>query len=152
MSHGNAGPDANPELQALFAIELDGIQVTAFNKCAVDGSEWSTLSSRTGIDSLNQTEASGTRKPRVISIEKNLVEGGWADMAAIWNWHDGGSSDLRSGAIVELNRAGEEIGRGTFGRAWIKKFIPPENDAQSEDGPKVYKIEITAADFKMEEA
>jgi phage tail-like protein len=150
MSHGEAGPDANPELSALFAVELDGIEVTAFNKCAIDGIEWSTMSNRTGIDGLEQTESSGTRKARTISLEKNLVEGGWADMAKIYEWADAGSADLRSGAVVELNRSGEEIGRFTFGRAWIKKFIPPENDAQSEDGPKVYKLEISAPDFKIE--
>ena len=145
--YGAAGPDANPQLTATFAVEIDGIEVTAYKKASIDGSEWSTMSNRLGTDDLNSSTASGTKKVRVITLEQPLLEGGASDIITLWNWHLAGSTDKRSGAVIQNDREGNEVLRMTFGRAWLKKITPPANDAEEEAGTAIFGIEIEASEL-----
>lgn len=145
VDYGAAGADSNLELSALFAVELDGIAVTAFEKVNIDGSEWATINSRLGTDNLETQTSSGLKKSHVITIEKNVREGGWADIKDLINWHNGGASDKRSGAIIHNNREGIEIGRISFTKGWMKKVTYPQMDSTEEGGGVIYTFEIECA-------
>ena len=144
MAYGQAGPDANPLLSSTFAVEIDGIEVMAFEKATIDGSEWSTMNARPGVDPLYTKTAHGTKKAHVITIEKNAREGGLGDVAAFLNWHELGSSMKKTGAMIQNDRDGNEIGRITFYAAWLKKITFPQWDAEEEAGPTTYTFEIEA--------
>ena len=150
--HGVAGPDANHELTANFALEIDGIDVTAYKKVSIDGFEWSTMSTRTGIDNLNSPTGSGLKKVHVITFEQPLNEGGGADVATIWNRMQQGSSAKFSGAVVQNNREQTEVNRMTFNNGWIKKCTPPSFDAEEEAGASIYAFEIEASELLFEVA
>lgn len=150
MPYGAAGPDANAQLTATFAVEIDGIEVSAYKKVSIDASEWSTMSNRLGIDDLNSSTASGTKKVHVITLEQPLMEGGQSDLATLWNWHNAGASDKRSGAVIQNDREGNEVLRMTFRRAWLKKIIPPAHDAEEEAGTAIYGVEIEAPELLFE--
>lgn len=145
--YGAAGPDANPQLSAKFRIEIDGINLGGVQKATIDGSEWNTMNARTGIDDLNSLSASATRKVHVVTIEKNLVEGGQSDIQAFVDWHDSGSSLRKTGALVSLARDGSEVLRITFKKAWLKKVTFPAWDAEEEAGPQTYTFEIEASEL-----
>lgn len=145
--HGAAGPDANMELTANFALEMDGIEVTAYKKVSIDGSEWSTLSTRTGIDDLNMSTGSGLKKVHVITFEQPLREGGASDVEAIWNKHQLGSSAKFTGAVIQNNRDQTEVLRLTFRNGWIKKCTPPSWDAEEEAGVSIWSFEIEASEL-----
>lgn len=148
--HGAAGPDANMELTANFALEIDGIEVTAYKKVAIDGFEWSTLSTRTGIDNLNSPTGSGLKKPHVITFEQPLREGGASDIRAIWDLLKQGSSAKFSGAVIQNNREQTEVMRMTFTDGWMKKSTPPSWDAEEESGISIFSFEIECADIDFE--
>ena len=149
---GQAGPGANPELSATFTVELDGIDLGAFKKASIDGSEWATMSSRTGVDNLNAQSSSATRKIHIITLEKDLVEGGGGDIAGLVEWHDLGSSSKKTGAIVSNDRSGNEVFRITFKNSWCKKVTYPQFDADEESGPTTYTFEIEASELIHEAA
>lgn len=142
VDYGAAGADANLELSSLFAIELDGIAVTAFEKVNIDGSEFATINSRLGTDNLETQTSSGLMKSHVITIEKSVREGGWADIKDLINWHNAGASDKRSGAIIHNDREGVEIGRVSFTKGWMKKVNFPQLDSTEEAGGVTYTFEI----------
>lgn len=148
--YGAAGPDANPQLSAKFRIEIDGINLGAVQKATIDGYEWNTMNARTGIDDLNSLTASATKKVHVITIEKNLVEGGQSDIQVFIDWAAQGSSLRKSGAVISLGRDGNEVLRITFYKAWLKKVTFPQWDAEEEAGPQTYTFEIEASDIKHE--
>lgn len=130
---GSAAPDADYELNSLFRLEIDGIQVMAFEKVTIGDSEWTEGTSRTGIDGLIKNTFSGLKNPQEITLEKEARVGGAADINQIIEWHQSGSSDRRNGAIIQLNRGGNPIMRLNFSRAWVKKWTPPEWDASADD-------------------
>ena len=150
--YGAAGPDANPQLSAKFRIEIDGINLGAVQKATIDGSEWNTMNARTGIDDLDSLTASATKKVHVMTIEKNLVEGGESDIQAFMDWHDAGSSERKTGALVPLGRDGNEVLRITFAKGWLKKVTFPQFDAEDEAGPLTYTFEIEFSKLSHEAA
>lgn len=145
--HGAAEPGANPELSGTFTVELDGIDLGAFKKANIDALEWTTMSARTGVDNLNSISASATKKPHIITLEKDVVEGGAADVAALIEWCQLGSSARKTGAIIQNDRNGDEVMRTTFKGAWCKKVTFPQFDADEEAGPATYTFEIEASEL-----
>lgn len=145
--YGSAEPGANPELSGTFTVELDGIDLGAFKKASIDGSEWATMSARTGVDNLNAISASATKKIHVITLEKDVVEGGATDVTALLEWHNLGSNARKTGAIIQNDRNGDEVMRTTFKNAWCKKVTFPQFDADEEAGPATYTFEIEASEL-----
>jgi len=152
LNFGAAAPDANPELSALFAIEVDGIASMAVNKVKVDSSEWTTGEYRSGIDPIQKRTYSGVKNSHEITIEKDLMEGGADDIKAFWDWHVGGSRDRRSGAVIQLDIEGNEVCRQTFKQAWVKKWEGPDQDASQESETPTYVFTIDATDLAFEVA
>lgn len=147
MEYGQAAPDANVETKALFRIEIDNIQLMAFEKCTIGASEWNVMENRTGIDSLTKQRYSSSKKPVDVTITKNERDGGAEDINQIITWHQAGSLDRRSGAIIQLNREGEEIRRFNFRSAWVSKYTPPDHDAGSDTDPMAHEFVLAVGEF-----
>ena len=150
LNFGQAGPDANPELSALFRVEIDGIEPMAFEKVKAPTSEHAKGESRTGIDPPYKRPYAGLRNALEVVLEKTLREGGAGDIQAFWDWHASRSKDRRSGTIVQLDIEGEEIHRYSFTGAWVQKIEPPDNDASQESETPTFVITLAVEDFKFE--
>lgn len=145
--YGQAAPDANVELKSLFRIEIDNIGIMAFEKCSIGPSEWTVMENRTGIDPLMKTRHSNLQKPIDVTITKSERTGGAEDVNEMITWHQAGSTDRRSGAIVMLDRDGEEIRRFNFRNAWVSKYTPSEMDASNETDAASHEFVIAVGEF-----
>jgi hypothetical protein len=145
--YGEAAPDANLEPKGTFRIELDNIQIMAFEKCVIGGIEWTVMESRTGIDPLMKQRSSGFMKPIDITLTKKERTGGAADVNVMIAWAMSGSSDRRSGAVIELDRDGAEIRRLNFNGAWISKYTPSESDAENETDARIHEFVLAVGGF-----
>lgn len=146
-TYGSAQPDANPELGAHFRLEVDNIAVAAFEECTLGASEWNTMDERTGIDGDTSQPVSGTKKPETCSCVKHLRVGGVEDILQLLNWHRKGSKDRRRGAIVHLDRDGNEIMRWNFTGGWISKRGEIPLKAAGGADPIPFPFDITAPEF-----
>jgi len=147
--YGTAAANADVQLTSQFRLELDGIQVMAFEEVEIGDSEWSEITNRTGIDGLVTQTSSALKKPIDITIKKHERVGGAADIDSIIAWHQGGSGDRRNGAIIYLDRAGAVIRRLNFGNAWIKKYTFPPLNANEESGKAVHSFVLSVPEISV---
>ncbi len=147
MDYGQAAPDANVETKSRFRIEIDNIQIMAFEKCVIGASEWTTGENRTGIDPPMKQRYSGMQKPIDVTLTKNERDGGAADVNEIIAWHQAGSRDRRSGAVIMLSQDGEEIRRFNFRNAWITKYTPSEADAANETDAMTHEFVLAVGEY-----
>jgi phage tail-like protein len=152
LNFGHAAPDANPELAALFAVEIDGIACMAVEKFSHGDMEYATTENRTGIDPPRKRTSSGLQNVPEITIEKKLREGGAPDIKAFYDWWTKGSHDRRSGALIQLDIEGNEILRESFTGAWCKKFKAPDRDAEQESDAPVYVFTLDVETITLETA
>jgi hypothetical protein len=145
MPHGSAEPNANKQINAHFWLELDGIAVTAFDRVTIGDSEWAVLEQRTGVDGDHKLTNSGLRGPTTITFRKDLLVGGWSDISTILTWHDEGSKDRRSGAVVVTDRDGTEISRANFKDAWVSKRSAIDFDSLNENEPVPFEFELSVS-------
>lgn len=148
-SYGTPPPDATSIPQVKFILEVDGIRLMAFEKITPNDGEWGVIENRTGLDELHKIPSSGLKKTRTFDCEKTLRdEGGTEDIKEIINWHESGSLDRRTGAVIYEDREGNEILRLEFSNAWVSKATPPEMDASQENSPYVFKFTIICPKIK----
>lgn len=147
MSYGSAEANANVELNSKFRVEIDGVAVMAFEKFKLDDAEWGEVNARTGADDINTRTSSGLRKPHRMTVTKHLRVGGWADIAQFWEWFEKGSKERKDGAIVVLDRDGNDVGRVNFKEAWVQKSSFPEHDANNEAEALPYAWNIVAREL-----
>jgi len=142
--------DATYVPNAKFILEIDDIAITSFEKVTMGDSEWGILDGRTGTDPLYKITSSGIKTPSIITIEKHLRDSdGISDIKPIITWHQAGSKDRRSGAIVVLDREDKEQIRFEFRNGWVSKFTPPELDASQENNPSIFAFEISIGEFTV---
>jgi phage tail-like protein len=61
---------------------------------------------------------------------------GMTDDTDLYDWHRStvlGNIERKNGSIVLLNRAGEEVARWNFFRAWPTKYDGPDLNAEGND-------------------
>ncbi len=136
-------PEANAELKSKFRIEIDGIQFLSFQTCSLSALIWGSSNHRVGNDDLTQNESSGLLQRRMITLKKLLKEGGKEALLVLWRWAEQGSKDKRSGAIVQVNRTGDEVMRWDFEDGWIKQISDIEWDATDEEGFLEFEVQIS---------
>lgn len=152
FKYGAAGPNADPQLSALFAVEIDGIGSMAFESYKLGDSETNIMEARTGIDSAVKRAAAGLDNVRTITLEKSLRVGGNPDMKQLTDWRQGKSSDKRSGAIIVFDRDKTEVVRFNFKDAWISKWGGPDGDASSDSDSVKFTFELTVSEVTPEYA
>lgn len=140
----------NYESNALFSLEIDDISIMSFEKVTFGDSEFGVIEGRTGIDPHYKQTSSGLKMTTDITIEKHLREGQKSEVLEITDWHQGGSKDRRSGAVVIHDRLGTEVIRFNFKDAWVSKASYPELDANQENNPVVFTFTLSVGEIVPE--
>lgn len=144
---GAANSDASSEMNGKFLLEIDGIALAAFTKLTIGRSEWGKFPDRTGADSLKTKESSGLMKPAVLKLEKDLKIGGVSDIIQFLNWHQQGSLDRRTGAVILQDRNNAEKIRWTFNDGWLSAIDDIDLDATAENAPVKFAMEVSVSGF-----
>ena len=114
-----------------FLVEIDGISRGAFHECSGFDSTIDVIEHREGGDNTTLRKLPGMTK------YSNLVlKWGITDDTELYEWHReavNGTVSRRNGSIVLLGRAGEEVARWNFVRAWPTKYDGPDLNAEGND-------------------
>lgn len=147
MADGLAAPNAQHEITAKFHLELDGIAKFGFDQCTVPMREWGSVEGRTGLDGLTVTKSSGLKKVENIKCVKKLRAGGVAEVMSLLEWFEAGSTDKRNGAIINYDRAGNELIRWNFRDGWVMRHDEINLDASQENEALIFSFEIAVSDI-----
>lgn len=150
--HGSAGADANLEFANKFAIQINGIQLEAFEECEMPEIEHATVDNRTGIDPPYQQSSTGLRNVIDIVFRKRLRRAGVADVVQFFDWFKNKDTDKRDGAIIQYGEDGTEQIRYPFFRGWLPKFKPPNFDSNDANAVAVFQMTLRVEDMDMEAA
>ena len=114
-----------------FLVEIDGISRGAFHECSGFDSTIDVIEHREGGENTTLRKLPGMTK------YSNLVlKWGITDDRELYEWHReavNGTVSRRNGSIVLLGRAGEEVARWNFVRAWPTKYDGPDLNAEGND-------------------
>jgi len=114
-----------------FLVELDGITRAAFHEVTGFDSTIDVIEHREG------GENTALRKlPGMTKFSNIVLKWGITDDVQLYQWHRSvisGDIQRKNGSIVLLNRAGGEVGRWNFVRAWPTKYDGPDFNAEGND-------------------
>lgn len=113
-----------------FTVEIDGIESAAFEKCSA---------LKFSIDYSEHQEGgavSATKEPGFVKYDDVTLERGLTDNEDLYNWaktyKDGGEAP-KDMAIVQKDRAGNELNRWNCAAAQVKEFeVGPWDNKSSE--------------------
>ena len=143
MAYNATGPEANPEINSFFAIELDGFSGIVIEKYSLSDSEHNVLEDRAGVDGPTKRTAAGLKNVQTITIEKRVRPNEIENIEKLIAWHQLGSKDKRAGSLVVLGRDKERLYGLDFKEGWISKWKAPEGDAMADSEPLTHVFEIT---------
>jgi phage tail-like protein len=114
-----------------FLVEIDGITRAAFHEVNGFDSTVDVIEHREG------GENTALRKlPGMTKYSNIVLKWGITDDMQLYQWHRQivtGDIQRKNGSIVLLNRAGEEVARWNFFRAWPSKYDGPDFTAEGND-------------------
>lgn len=114
-----------------FLVEIDGITRAAFQEVTGFDSTIDVIEHREGNDSTTLRKLPGMTKYSNIQLKWGITD----DME-LYQWHRQavlGNLERKNGSIVLLDRAGEEVARWNFLRAWPTKYDGPDLNAEGND-------------------
>jgi phage tail-like protein len=114
-----------------FLVELDGITRAAFQECSGFDSTVDVIEHREGGENTTLRKLPGMTKYSNI-----VLKWGITDDSDLYNWHRrivDGDIERKTGAIVLLDRKGDEVKRWEFVRAWPTKWDGPDLNAEGTD-------------------
>jgi phage tail-like protein len=124
------GTLVDPYVNFNFLVEIDGIRRAGFHECS-------------GFDSTVEViehNEGGTITPRKIpgmtKFGNISLKWGMADDTDLYDWHmqvANGQMVRKNGSIIVLDRAGNEVSRWNFVRAWPSKWDGPDFNAEGND-------------------
>jgi phage tail-like protein len=125
------GTLVDPFINFAFLVEIDGIRRAGFHECNGINSS---------IDVIEHNEG-GTvtpiKIPGLTKFGEITLKWGKADDTDLYDWHmqvaTGGQTIRKNGSIVVLDRAGNEVSRWNFIRAWPSKWNGPDFNAEGND-------------------
>lgn len=144
-------PTGNAALVSTFLVEIGGITTSQFKQVTFPPKQRAVIATRAGGDPLHKRTQSGLETEQVITLMYEMQENGAEIIQEFEDWYGGGSADKRSGAVIALDREGNEVNRHSFTNGWLSRIKPPDLDATSEDGTAVYEIDISIATYTIEE-
>lgn len=122
-----------------FAVEIDGLEIAWFSK--VSG-----LKRTIGVTEQHEAGVArvANKSPGKVKYENVTLEVGATDNRELWDWSelvyraaaDSGTPDdeyKKNLAVVERDRAGNELGRWNIYNAWPPEFDAGNFDAASEN-------------------
>ena len=114
-----------------FLVEIDSITRAAFQQVSGFDSTVDVIEHREGGKNMTVHKIPGMTKYSNIQLKWGI-----ADDRELYDWHRriiGGEIERKNGAIVLLNRAGREVARWNFIRAWPTKYDAPDFNAEGTD-------------------
>jgi phage tail-like protein len=129
-----------------FRVELDGLTVAAFRECSGLVSELTVVEYRNGGEPGPARKLPGLQKYTNIVLKRGITGD-----RQLWDWHKSardGNVQRKSGSIVLLNDAGQEVLRWNFKQAWPAKYEAPSLCATSSD-VAIETLEIAHEGFEL---
>jgi phage tail-like protein len=114
-----------------FLVEIDGIARAAFHECSGFDSTIDVLEHREGGENTTPRKLPGQTKYSNITLKRGIT-----DDKELYEWHRAaiqGALERKNGSIVLLDRAGKEVARWNFVRAWPVKWTGPSLSAEGND-------------------
>jgi phage tail-like protein len=124
------GAMIDPFVNFSFLVEIDGIRRAGFHECSGFAST---------IDVIEHNEGGSITPRKIPGMTKyaNIVlKWGMTDDRQLYDWHmqvANGEIARKNGSIVVLDRAGNEVARWNFIRAWPSKWDGPDFNAEGND-------------------
>jgi phage tail-like protein len=125
-----------------FLVEIDGLAQGGFIE--VSGIE-------SGIDMIEETDRTATpianvnQRPGKTRYSNIVLKRGFINDPALYNWYKQvvrGETERKSGAIIVLDRAGNEALRYNFFESWPCRWKGPVLDTKGGDREFVEEIEL----------
>jgi phage tail-like protein len=115
-----------------FRVEIDGITAAGFSECSGLTTETDVIEYREGTDApLSVRKLPGLTRYSPIVLKRGLT----ADKS-LWQWRQNiiqGTIDRRSGSIVLIDAAGNDVVRWNFQNGWPAKWEGPVLNAKAND-------------------
>jgi phage tail-like protein len=114
-----------------FKVEIDGIVRAAFQQCSGFDSTIDVIEHREGGENITPRKLPGLTRYSNISLKWGMTD----DME-LYQWHRDavlGRVQRRNGAIILLDRQGNETARWNFFNAWPTKYDGPDLNAEGND-------------------
>lgn len=127
MTNGPVDPFGNYN----FLVEMDGITRAAFQEVSGFDSTIDVIEHREGGENTTPRKLPGMTKYSNI-----VLKWGITDDQQLYTWHRQaveGRVERKNGSIVLLDRAGVEVARWNFERAWPTKYDGPDLNAEGND-------------------
>jgi phage tail-like protein len=125
------GQTPDPYNNFNFLVEIDGIARAAFAECSGADTSIDVIEHREGGENITPRKLPGLAKYSNIVLKRGVT-----DDRELYDWHRRivrGQVDRRNGSIVLLDRAGSEVARWNFVRAWPAKWTGPTFNAEGND-------------------
>jgi len=125
------GTKPDPYMNFQFLVEIDGITRAAFQQCSGFDSSIDVVEHREGGENTTVRKLPGMTKYSNI-----VLKWGMSDDQNLYQWHKAvidGKIERKNGSIVLLDRAGQEVARWNFVRAWPSKWDGPDFNAEGND-------------------
>lgn len=142
------GSPANPFPSSNFRVEIDGITTASFRECTGLAGDSTVIEYREGTDFA--------RTPRKIIGQQTYpnitLKRGYTTNRELWDWFRNivnGVPDKRSGSIILMDEARNDVLRWNFENGWIKKIEGPSFNATSNE-VAVESVEIVHEGVTLE--
>jgi phage tail-like protein len=121
----------DPYAQYNFLVEIDGVTRAGFNEVGGLTTEQDVIEYREGNESATVRKLPGLRKYSNITLKR-----GFTQDKELWLWRKttiDGETERRSGSIVLLDEAREEVLRWNFVEGWLNKWEGPALNATTNE-------------------
>lgn len=132
-----------------FLVEVDGITRAAFSECSGLSTDTDPIEYRDGSEDITVRKIPGLKKFANISLKRGIT----TDLE-LWNWRKtvlDGLTERKSGSIVLLNEAREEVLRWNFFEGWPTKWEGPSMNATGNE-IAIETLEIAHEGLELEAA
>lgn len=121
----------DPYVNFNFRVEIQGITRAHFQEVSGLTATVDVIEHREGGRNTTPVKLPGQTKYANITLKWGMT-----DDADLYTWHQevvNGNLERRNGSIILLDRAGEEVARWNFVRAWPTKYEGPSMNAEGTD-------------------
>jgi phage tail-like protein len=125
------GDLTDPFLNFNFYVEIEKILTAGFHQVSGLDATIDVIEHREGGQNTTTRKLPGLTKHGNLSLRKGMT----ADMT-LYKWHRRcveGATERHNGSVVVLDRAGQEVARWNFVRAWPTKYQGTELTAEGND-------------------
>lgn len=121
-----------------FKLEIDGVTAGSFKEISGIESETEIIEIKDGDDMTTHKRPGRTKYSNII------LKRGFINDPAFWDWYKkvvSGTTERKSGSVIVLDRAGQEVNRYNFSEAWPCKWKGPALDTKG-DTRMVEELEL----------